>query len=148
MKEESKKEIISSDDDSEDEIDYNNSEYVKCRFYRKKMPSIGDLVSVVTERIVDNGAYVQLVEYDNILGMISLSHVTQKRVKSVHKFLKIGKQEMMEVFRVDEDKMCIDLTKKSLKTDAINDAHKKLKKSKQVHTIMRQTAIKLKTPVE
>lgn len=54
----------------------------------------------------------------------------------------------MEVFRVDEDKMCIDLTKKALKTDAINDALKKLKKSKQVHTIMRQTAIKLQTPVE
>lgn len=66
----------------------------------------------------------------------------------MHKFLKIGKQEMMEVFRVDEDKMCIDLSKKTLKTDAINAAHKKLKKSKQVHTIMRQTAIKLKTPVE
>jgi translation initiation factor 2 subunit 1 len=51
-----------------------------------------------------------------------LSQVTAKRVKTVHKFLKIGKQEMMEVLRVDEDKMCIDLSKKSLKTDAINAA--------------------------
>lgn len=58
MKEESKKEVILSDDDSNDEIDYNNSEYVKCRFYRNKMPSIGELVSVVTVNIVENGAYV------------------------------------------------------------------------------------------
>lgn len=55
---------------------------------------------------------------------------------------------MMEVLRVDEEKMFIDLSKKSIKTEAINTANKRLKKSKQVHTIMRQTAIKLQTPVE
>ena len=50
---------------------------------------------------------------------------------------------MMEVLRVDEVKMCIDLSKKSLKAEAVNNANKRLKKAKQVHTIMRQTAIKL-----
>jgi translation initiation factor 2 alpha subunit (eIF-2alpha) len=44
---------------------------------------------------------------------------------------------MMEVLRVDEEKMCIDLSKKSLKSDAVNAANKRLKKAKQVHTIMR-----------
>jgi translation initiation factor 2 alpha subunit (eIF-2alpha) len=37
---------------------------------------------------------------------------------------------MMEVLRVDEDKMCIDLSKKSIKTEAINAANKRLKKAK------------------
>ena len=55
---------------------------------------------------------------------------------------------MMEVLRVDEEKMCIDLSKKSIKADAIAVANKRLKKAKQVHTIMRHTAIKLNTPVE
>ena len=54
----------------------------------------------------------------------------------------------MEVLRVDEDKMCIDLSKKSIKADAIDVATKRYKKAKQVHSIMRQTAIKLNTPVE
>ena len=44
---------------------------------------------------------------------------------------------MMEVLRVDEEKMCIDLSKKSLMSDAVNTANKRLKKAKQVHTIMR-----------
>jgi translation initiation factor 2 subunit 1 len=73
----------------------------------------------VTMEIKDLGAYVRLIEYDNIEGFIMLSQVTAKRVKTVQKFLKIGKQEMMEVLRVDEDRMCIDLSKKSLKADAI-----------------------------
>jgi translation initiation factor 2 subunit 1 len=86
------------------------------------VPKQDDVVAVVTTEIKDLGAYVKLIEYDNIEGFIMLSQVTAKRVKTVHKFLKIGKQEMMEVLRVDEDKMCIDLSKKSLKTDAINAA--------------------------
>jgi len=124
-------------------MDYNNSELVKCRYYRQKVPAKDDVVAVITTEIKDLGAYVRLVEYDNIEGFIMLSQVTAKRVKTVQKFLKIGKQEMMEVLRVDENKMCIDLSKKSLKADGVSAANKRLKKAKQVHTIMRQTAIKL-----
>lgn len=101
----------------------------------------------MTTSIKDLGAYVELLEYNNIEGFIMLSQVTAKRVKTVQKFLKIGKQEMMEVLRVDEDKMCIDLSKKSLKVESSEIANKRYKKAKQVHTIMRQTAIKLNTPV-
>lgn len=50
--------------------------------------------------------------------------------------------------RVDETKMCIDLSKKSIKADAIGKAQKRLKKAKAVHTIMRHTALRLNTPVE
>ena len=150
---EEKKEVdqLSGDNSSEssdNEMDYNNSELVKCRYYRNRVPAKDDVVAVVTTEIKDLGAYVRLIEYDNIEGFIMLSQVTAKRVKTVQKFLKIGKQEMMEVLRVDEDKMCIDLSKKSLKADPIRLAQKRLKKAKSVHTIMRQTAIKLGTPVE
>lgn len=55
---------------------------------------------------------------------------------------------MMEVLRVDEEKMCIDLSKKSMKPDAVDEAYKRYIQSKKVHAIMKQTAVKLKTPVE
>ena len=55
---------------------------------------------------------------------------------------------MMEVLRVDNQSMCIDLSKKSIQPDAHDDAVKRYKKAKQVHTIMSQTAIKLNIPVE
>jgi translation initiation factor 2 subunit 1 len=62
--------------------------------------------------------------------------VTAKRVKSVQKFLKIGKQEMMEVLRVDEDRMGIDLSKKSIQPEAHDYAFKRYKLAKKVHAIM------------
>ena len=54
----------------------------------------------------------------------------------------------MEVIRVDESNGCIDLSKKAIKLDAIEEAKEKLKLTKKVHMIMSNTAIKLDTPVE
>jgi translation initiation factor 2 subunit 1 len=36
------------------------------------------------------GAYVQLLEYDNIEGMILLSELTRRRIRSVSKLIKVG----------------------------------------------------------
>jgi translation initiation factor 2 subunit 1 len=64
---------------------------------------------VVTKEINNLEAYVELLEYDNIKGFITFSQFTKNHLKSVGKFLKIGKQEMVKVFRVDLEKMCINL---------------------------------------
>lgn len=137
-----------SSQESDGEVDYKNSDLVKCRFYERRVPEKDEIVAVVTTDIKELGAYVRLLEYDNIEGFIMLSQVTAKRVKTVQRHLKIGQQQMMEVLRVDEAKMCIDLSKKSIKPEAVEIATKRYKKAKQVHTIMRQTAIKLNTKVE
>jgi len=61
------------------------------------------------------GAYVSLLEYDNLEGFIMMSDVTNKRVKSVYKLLKAGKQEIMEVRRVENSRNTfIDLSKKNI----------------------------------
>jgi len=44
---------------------------------------------------------------------------------------------MMEVLRVDEAKMCIDLSKKNIQTDIKEEAIKRYKLAKKVHNIMR-----------
>ena len=114
---------------SSEEIDenYENGDLVKCRFYRNKVPAKDDIVMVETFEIKEMGANVRLLEYNNLEGFIMLSHVSARRVRSVQKLLKMGKQEMMEVIRVDEDKMCIDLSKKSMKPDAVDEARERFK---------------------
>lgn len=94
-------------------------------------------------KIHENGAYVVLLEYEHMEGLILSTEVTKKRVKSVNKFLKIGKQETMMVIRVDRDKRYIDLSKKKVQPEEANTTEKFFKKSKMVHNILKQTAIKL-----
>ena len=54
---------------------------------------------------------------------------------------------MMEVLRVDK-KTYIDLSKKTLMPDQMDEANQRWKKSKKVHEIMIEVSLKLKTPIE
>ena len=50
------------------------------------------------------GAYVTLQEYGNIEGMIMLSELTRRRIRSINKLVRIGRSECVAVIRVDEEK--------------------------------------------
>lgn len=112
------------------------------------IPEKDSVVKVETFDINDLGANVRLLEYGSIEGFIPISQVSSKRVRSIQKHLKIGRREMMEVLRVDEDKMYIDLGKKSLIQDTLDEAEARWKKSKKVHEIMFEVAMKLKVGIE
>lgn len=43
------------------------------------------------------GAYVQLLEYDNIEGMILLSELTRRRIRSVSKLIKVSGLPVLKV---------------------------------------------------
>lgn len=45
--------------------------------------------------IAEMGAYVQLLEYDNIEGMILLSELTRRRIRSVSKLIKVIHSEVV-----------------------------------------------------
>lgn len=132
----------------DEEIHLTDADLQRCRFYRKKLPVVGQITKVETQVIKELGANVTLLEYGNIEGFIQMSHMTNKRIRSVHKHLKIGRREFMEVLRVDEEKHYVDLGKKSLKPDEVDEADKRYKKSKKVHEIMIECAIKMKQPIE
>jgi len=46
------------------------------RFYENQFPAIDELVVVQVRQIAEMGAYVKLLEYDNIEGMILLSELS------------------------------------------------------------------------
>ena len=70
-------------------------------------------------------------------GMILTTEVTRKRVKSVKKLIKVGKQEVMAVIRVDKEKRYIDLSKKQVQPEDAEKAEKFYKKAKMVHNILK-----------
>lgn len=50
------------------------------------------------------GAYVKLLEYDNIDGMILLSELSRRRIRSIQKLIRVGRNEVVVVLRVDKEK--------------------------------------------
>lgn len=61
--------------------------------------------------IAEMGAYVSLLEYNNIEGMILLSELSRRRIRSINKLIRIGRNECVVVIRVDKEKGYIDLSK-------------------------------------
>lgn len=75
-----------------------------CRFYENQFPAIDELVVVQVRQIAEMGAYVKLLEYDNIEGMILLSELSRRRIRSINKLIRVGRNEVVVVLRVDQEK--------------------------------------------
>ena len=90
--------------------------------------------------IAEMGAYVHLLEYNNIEGMILLSELSRRRIRSINKLIRIGKTECVVVIRVDKDKGYIDLSKRRVSPEDIIRCEEKFAKAKAVNSILRHVA--------
>jgi translation initiation factor 2 subunit 1 len=107
-----------------------------CRFYEKEMPDIEDVVMVHVESIAQMGAYVRLLEYDNIEGMVLLSELSRRRIRSINKLIRVGTNEAVMVVRVDRDKGYIDLSKRRVDPEDRVKCEERFGKSKLVSCVL------------
>jgi predicted RNA-binding protein with RPS1 domain len=119
----------------------------RCRFYEKPMPEYEEIVMVQVNKIAEMGAYVSLLEYDDIEGMILLSELSRRRIRSINKLIRVGKSECVSVLRVDRDKGYIDLSKRRVSPEQLKETTERYNKGKVVHAIMRTVAEKLDLPL-
>ncbi|KAL4736314.1 translation initiation factor 2, alpha subunit [Aspergillus similis] len=119
-----------------------------CRFYEEKYPEVDSYVMVNVKQIAEMGAYVKLLEYDNIDGMILLSELSRRRIRSIQKLIRIGRNEVVIVLRVDKEKGYIDLSKRRVSPEDVIKCEERYNKSKAVHSILRHVAEATQTPLE
>ena len=103
---------------------------------------------VNVQEIAEMGAYVKLLEYDNIEGMVLLSELSRRRIRSIQKLIRVGKNEVAVVLRVDKEKGYIDLSKRRVSAEDIVKCDERYNKSKAVHSILRHCAEKFTVPLE
>lgn len=113
---------------------------LQCRFYEQRFPEIDELVMVNVRSIAEMGAYVSLLEYNNIEGMILLSELSRRRIRSINKLIRVGKNEVVMVLRVDKEKGYIDLSKRRVSPEDIAKCEERYNKAKTVHGVLRQVA--------
>nr|CAB3241589.1 eukaryotic translation initiation factor 2 subunit 1 [Phallusia mammillata] len=112
---------------------------ISCRFYADKFPEVEDVVMVNVQSIAEMGAYVRLLEYNNIEGMILLSELSRRRIRSINKLIRVGRDECVVVIRVDKEKGYIDLSKRRVSPEEAKKCENKYSKAKCVHSILRHT---------
>lgn len=117
---------------------------LSCRFYKHKFPETDEVVMVNVRQIAEMGSYVNLLEYNKIEGMILLSELSRRRIRSINKLIRVGRNEVVVVIRVDKEKGYIDLSKRRVSTEEILKCEEKFAKGKTVNSILRHTAEVLK----
>lgn len=122
------------------------SQLEECRMYEQEYPKTKDLVMCKITENLDEGSNVELLEYNCINGMILKSEISRKRIKNLAQLMKEGKEEVLEVVRVDTSQGYIDLSKKDLKEDEIKNFQDKYAKSKLFHNIMKSVCLKIGEP--
>nr|CAG4644956.1 EOG090X09RW [Leptodora kindtii] len=111
-----------------------------CRYYAQKYPEVDDVVMVNVRSIAEMGAYVHLLEYNNIEGMILLSELSRRRIRSINKLIRVGKTEPVVVIRVDKEKGYIDLSKRRVSPEDVEKCTEKYSKAKAINSILRHVA--------
>lgn len=121
---------------------------LNCRFYENRYPEIESVVMVNVRNIADMGAYVSLLEYDNIEGMILLSELSRRRIRSIHKLIRVNRNEVVMVLRVDKEKGYIDLSKRRVSPEDVQACEERFNKAKAVHGVLRHVAERRKFHLE
>ncbi|KAM3326802.1 hypothetical protein P3S67_001928 [Capsicum chacoense] len=125
-----------------------NSPNLECRMYESKYPEVDQAVMIQVKSMADSGAYVSLLEYNNIEGMILFSELSRRRIRSISSLIKVGRIEPVMVLRVDKEKGYIDLSKRRVSEEDISACEERYNKSKLVHSIMRHVAETMKIDLE
>ncbi|GIY59812.1 eukaryotic translation initiation factor 2 subunit 1 [Caerostris extrusa] len=106
---------------------------LSCRYYSQKYPEVDDVVMVKVRSIAEMGAYVSLLEYNNIEGMILLSELSRRRIRSINKLIRVGRDECY-----------IDLSKRRVSPEDIVKCEEKYAKARAVNSILRHVGEILK----
>lgn len=120
----------------------------QCRMYENIYPCVGDIIIVNVKQVSDVGAYVKLLEYNNIEGMIPLQEITKKKVRSLPKLIRVNMDIVVTVIRIDKEKGYVDLSKRLVSPEDIEKCKERFNKSKVVQHIMRDIATKLDLAIE
>ncbi|KAL0237214.1 hypothetical protein PCE1_000611 [Barthelona sp. PCE] len=118
-----------------------------CRFYSKELPEVDDLVKVRVKNLEEFSAVVELIEYANIEAYLTFSEVSSRRIRSLAKHIRVNKDYVCSVVRIDVEKQYIDVSRKRVRQEDSNLFEKKFQRAKAtnslMHTVSRNCGIPL-----
>ncbi len=70
-------------------------------------PELDEEVVVKIYKLGENYVYVELLEYNNMKGVIERGEISRRRIRNISKMVKINSIEVIKVIRIDKENNCI-----------------------------------------
>jgi len=108
--------------------------------YESLLPRVDEIVMVQVTRITPEAVFTKLLAYEGREGMIQLSELSRRRIRSIHQLVQVGKVEAVAVLRVDDTRGYIDLSKKHVSSDDAALTEERHMKTRAVHNTLTRVA--------
>ncbi|MEM7821866.1 MAG: translation initiation factor IF-2 subunit alpha [Candidatus Aenigmatarchaeota archaeon] len=110
---------------------------------RKGLPEWGELVVCNVKRITPYAAWCELEEYPGVEGMIHISEVSGKWVHDIREYVKINKQCVAKVVKIDYQKNFVNLSLKRVSKDEEKDKMNIFRREQRAEKMLEQAAKEL-----
>jgi translation initiation factor 2 subunit 1 len=110
---------------------------------RKGLPEWGELVVCVVKRITPYAAWCSLEEYPAVEGMIHVSEVSGKWVHDIREFVKLNRQYVAKVVKIDYQKNFVSLSLKRVNKQEEKEKMNIYRKEKRAEKMLEQAAKEL-----
>ncbi len=103
-------------------------------------PEKNELVMCTVDDVFDQGAYLELDEYDGKVGMVHISEIASGWIKNIRRHVKEGQKTVCKVLDVDEDKGHIDLSIRRVKDSQRSWKSEQWKRARKAEKLLDQAA--------
>jgi len=117
--------------------------YIEKMPKRRGLPEWGELVICRVKRITPYAAWCDLEEYPNLEGMIHVTEVAGKWIKDIRKFVKLDKQYVAKVIKIDYQKNFVNLSLKRVSEKEEKEKWNSFRKEARAEKILEQIAKEL-----
>lgn len=116
--------------------------------YKNQIPSINDVVMVKITDINKLNVVGNLIDFNNFTGYISYSELCKKKRYNLHKIVNIGKEVIMQITGLNQEKNYVELSIRALINKDIEEFTNFRKKYLVVYNLWRYVFMKLKPELE
>ncbi len=117
-------------------------------YKRKGYPEEDEIVLCQVTKIFPSSVFVDLLEYENLSGLVHISEVSPGRIRNLREFVVEGKQIVCKVLRLDRERGHIDLSLRRVNSTQRMEKLEEIKQEIKAETIIKNLGKKLHRPVE
>lgn len=106
-------------------------------------PEKNELVMCTVDEVFDQGAYLELDEYDGKVGMVHISEIASGWIKNIRRHVKEDQKTVCKVLDVDKEKGHIDLSIRRVKDSQRSWKSEEWKRARKAEKLLDQAAKRL-----
>jgi len=114
-------------------------------YQREGSPGENEIVLCKVTKIFPNSVFVELLEYRDS-GMIHISEISPGRIRNLRDYVKVGKQIVCKILKIDREKGHIDLSLRRVNSNQQREKMDDIKQELKAEGLISNLSKKLKIP--